>query len=213
MLTDMSISYGQGVVNELEQVQPEIRNNFWHNTQSFLRNEFEIVNEEKYSLTEDKDTEVSIDGKADHAIQVFDSNLSSAALEDKQNWLKMSEKDVSKVVTEVKFQVDRMVDHINYAPAEYVGLLQNGLAWIAVPRKIVGGKVFWTHVRTAPDSNGLTCKHSRQVMCAKSSWNLKWPTNRFQTNNFLYHNMLKRKHTVQSTCSIEAGPTTFLESE
>lgn len=151
----MRTKYLAGEVKELDHVQPEIRGNFWDNTRSCLRNEFHMINEEKYSFTvDDEDTEANIIGKTDHVLQVSDSNLASATLEDKQNCLEMIQTQVSQVVTQVKFQVDRLIDSINYAPAEYVGLLQNGPEWIAVLRKIVHGKVFWTHVRTTPAFKG-----------------------------------------------------------
>ena len=147
----MRTKYLAGEVKELDHVQPEIQNNFWINTQSCLRNEFEMISEEMYFFkVGDEDTEVDITGKTDHVIRVCDSNLSAATLEDKQNCLEMDQLHVSQVVTQVKFQVDRLIDSINFAPAEYVGLLQNGPEWIAVLRKIVYGKVFWTHVRTTP---------------------------------------------------------------
>lgn len=52
--------------------------------------------------------------------------------------------EISQVVTQVKSEVDKMESFLNYVPAEYVGLLQNGRIWGAVLRKVERGKVLWT---------------------------------------------------------------------
>ena len=98
----------------------------------------------------DEDAVANINGITNHVICVLDSDLSSATIEDKQNCLEMSQQEVCQVVTQTTFQVDRLINSIDYAPVEYVGLLQNGPQWIAVLRKIVYGKVCWTCVRTTP---------------------------------------------------------------
>lgn len=147
----MRDKYVKNKRGELHHVQPEIRNNFWQNTRGLFRNSFKLISEEAYAFTvDDQATEAYISGKTDHVIRVSDSDLSSATLEDKAICLEMTTKEVSQVVTQVKFQVDKLMSSINYAPVEYVGLLQNGPEWIAVLRKVISGKVFWTHVGTTP---------------------------------------------------------------
>lgn len=147
----MRTRYLAGQVDE--RGQPEIRDQFWPNTRSCLRNSQQCAmkHEKEYSFKVDNDAmEAIITGKTDHVIQLLDSDFVSATLEDKANCLKMTAQEVSQAVTQVNFEVEQMEQFLNYAPVEYVGLLQNGPVWIAVLRKIDRGKVLWTYVQASP---------------------------------------------------------------
>jgi hypothetical protein len=149
----MRTRYLEGNVQEVTYVQPEIRDQFWPNTRSCLRNDqlYEFKSEKKYNLkVESQEIEANISGKTDHVIQLLNCDIASITLEDKKNSKKMDKQDVSQAVTQVDFEVGQMEKHLNYAPVEYVGLLQNGPVWIAVLRKIDKGKVLWTYVQTRP---------------------------------------------------------------
>jgi hypothetical protein len=146
--------YLTGKRKEVEHMQPEIRDNFWPNTRSFLRNQqnYEMINEKEYTFTkyDDDDEGVEVKGKIDHTIQRIDCAFASATLEDKAICLKMTDKEVGQAVTQVDFEVEQMEKFLNYAPVEYVGLLQNGPVWIAVLRRIDRGKVLLTYIQTSP---------------------------------------------------------------
>lgn len=173
----MRTRYLAGQVDELVYVQPEIRDQFWPNIRSCLRNSQQctMTGEKDYSFMVDNDAmEAIITGKTDHVIQPLDSDFASLTLEDKANCLKMSANEVSHVVTQVNFEVGRMEKFLNYAPVEYVGLLQNGPVWIAVLRKIDRGKVLWTYIQASPafevnedSTNQRTATEINQSSCVE----------------------------------------------
>lgn len=115
------------------------------NTRAFLLNngKYAFMDGKPYSFTaRDSDGEkLKIRWSIDHTIQISDSGFASATIEDKAICFKMTVKEVGQALTQVESEVKLMMDHLNYAPVEYVGLLQNGPVWIAVRRRIENGKV------------------------------------------------------------------------
>ena len=149
----MRTKYLAGEVKEVDNIQPEIRDNFWPNTQSCLssRFEYEMINEKVFSISAFDDCmEAKIEGKTGHVIKICNSDFSSATLEDKQISLELDHKARAQVVSQVYHEIAIMQKHLSYVPAEYVGLLQNGPEWIAVLRKVVRGNVLWTYIRAPP---------------------------------------------------------------
>ena len=148
------IALAPGKHNKLGEMQPEIRENFWPNTRALLHNneKYAFMNEKPYNFTaHDSDGEsLRIKEAIDHTIQIIDSGCASATIEDKAICFKMGLKDVGQALTQVESEVKLMMKHPNYAPVEYVGLLQNGPVWIAVRRRIENGKVLWTYIQTSP---------------------------------------------------------------
>jgi hypothetical protein len=145
--------YLEGKIDECKYVQQEITSKFWENTKSCLvyQEKYEIKRERKYSFSVDNaDMDVTINGVTDRVIKLKNCGFVSVTLEDKPICLTMAEKEVSQVVTQVKFEVKQLENEMNFAPEEYVGLLQNGHVWIAVLRKISQGKVLWSYVATSP---------------------------------------------------------------
>ena len=142
-----------GYVKKVEHVQPEIKNLFWQNTRSLLRQseECEMVHERTYFFTAENATRIAdIKGKTDHAIKVKNSSFSTVTIADKAICLNMDDSAVSQAVTQVEYEVRQIASTLGYMPIEYVGLLQNGPMWIAILRRVVKGQVRWSHVRTRP---------------------------------------------------------------
>jgi hypothetical protein len=101
LLAEVKKYIGQ-IQNEVEYMQPEIRDNCWPNTRSFLRNQqnYEMINEKEYTFTkyDDDDEGVEVKGKIDHTIQRVDCAFASATLEDKVICLKMTDKKLVKLL-------------------------------------------------------------------------------------------------------------------
>jgi len=140
-----------GQVAEVSYVQPEICGSFWQNTHNLLENsaKLRMMNEKPYVVTAaNEEMDVHISGKTDHVIQYVDSSFASLTIEDKANSLHMTDSNITQCVTQITSEVEQMDKHLNYAPAEYVGLLQNGPIWILVMRKICRGKITWTYTQS-----------------------------------------------------------------
>ena len=148
----MRRNYIEGKIGELDFVQPEIRDHFWPNTQSCMRYDKKCVMkcEKDFTLVVNNEKmEATVRGRTDHTIHYLKSGIASLILEDKAVCSVLTTKEVAQVVAQINFEVGAMEEHLNYAPQEYVGILQNGPDWIAVMRKIDKGRVCWTYVQAA----------------------------------------------------------------
>jgi hypothetical protein len=149
-------------------VQPEIRTNFWENTRLCLNcnNLVELVDERAYSITvEDEADKTEINGKTDHTIKIKSCDFGALTLEDKAVGLTMNDHEIGQAVTEVVKEVSAMDKTLQYVPLEYCGILQNGIIWIFIFRKVNLGSILWQYVEAPPTSvNGEVVEDNCRVV-------------------------------------------------
>jgi hypothetical protein len=144
----------RGEVDEKEFVQPEISNNFWKNTRDCLHynNSVELVNERSYDIVvEDDEDRNEVNGITDHTIKISSCDFHVLTIEDKRIDLVMGPAELGQAKTQLIGELKDMDDSMNYVPEEYCGILQNGVSWIFLFRKLQLGKFMWNYV-VAPDT-------------------------------------------------------------
>jgi hypothetical protein len=144
----------RGEVDEKEFVQPEISNNFWKNTRDCLHynNSVELVNERPYDIVvEDDEDRNEVNGITDHTIKIKSCDFHVLTIEDKRIDLVMGPAELGQAKTQMMGELKDMDDSMNYVPEEYCGILQNGVSWMFLFRKLQLGKFMWNYV-VAPDT-------------------------------------------------------------
>ena len=159
-----------GNTKELPFVQPEIRGEFWNKTKCCLHNmqNCVLVNEKSYKIrVENVNIKAKIvSGEIDHVIQLVDSDSLALTIEHKAIGTKISNQEVSQVVSQVEFAVSQMQKHLRYARAEYVGLLQTGDVWCAIRRRIFSEQVIailFKHVQSITIIAQCPCRYSGRI--------------------------------------------------
>jgi hypothetical protein len=139
----------RGEVGEIKFVQPEIKGPFWCNTKECLMccANVELMNERPYKIVvENADGRSEITGKTDHTIKMLSCDFHILTFEDKQLNFKMGKPEVCQVQSQIIEEVNAMDLHLQYVPLEYCGILQNGVTWIFLYRKVKNGRIMWNYV-------------------------------------------------------------------
>ena len=127
-----------------------------------------LVNEKSYKIrVENVNIKAKIvSGKIDHVIKLVDSDSLALTIEHKAIGTKISNQEVSQVVSQVEFAVSQMQKHLRYARAEYVGLLQTGDVWCAIRRRIFSEQVIailFKHVQSITIIAQCPCRYSGHI--------------------------------------------------
>jgi hypothetical protein len=144
----------RGEVSEIQFVQPEIKGPFWCNTKECLMccANVELTNERPYKIVvENDDGRSEITGKTDHTIKMLSCDFHILTFEDKQLNFPMGKKEVCQVQSQIIEEVNAMDLHLQQVPLEYCGILQNGVTWIFLYRKVKNGnvkkgRIMWNYV-------------------------------------------------------------------
>jgi hypothetical protein len=107
----------------------------------------ELVNEHAYTLVvEDEVDRSTMHGKTGHTVKLITCNFHILVLEDKAVGLQMGASEMGQTKIEMMYEVKLIDEALHFVPQKYCGILQNGISWILLFRKVRNGRVRWNYV-------------------------------------------------------------------
>ena len=143
--------------DEVKYVQPIMSQCLRKIMESCPSMHFEVIDEKEYTLEQNSDSEsIVVTGKTDHTIKLQNFDAHIVTVEDKHVGNKRIKHFLSQAKSQIMAEVVNLETGYACVLVEYVGILQNGIVWYFVFRRIsIHNSILWNYVECPPILNDI----------------------------------------------------------